>query len=249
MRIVSLAPSNTEILFALGVGNQLAGVTAFCDYPKEAKLLSKVGGWTTASTDKILALKPDLVITSTFLQKEASDRFKNLPFTHLHVDPKTIATVFESISQIGEVVGKKKEAKRIVGHMEKAISTIQQHHGSLRSRVYIEEWHQPPMVSGNWVPEMVAIAGGDYFPIQPGTPSRKVSGKEIKKFDPTIILLSLCGFGTRPSKEIVTKRKRWENLSAVKNNQVCVVDDSLFNRPGPRLILGIQLLSKLIDNE
>lgn len=249
MRIVSLAPSNTEILFALGAGDCVVGATVFCDYPQEVKTLAKVGGWTTANTQMILALKPDLVITSTFLQKEASSRFKNLPFSHLHVDPKTMATVFESILQIGEVVERKKRAQRLVDKMKREMHLLQKKNTRKQPRIYIEEWHQPPMVSGNWVPEMVTIAGGKYFPIQPGSPSRAVSEKEVQAFDPEIILLSLCGFGGRPSKEIITRRKGWENLSAVKNDRVYVVDDSFFNRPGPRLVLGIKMLSKLIAGD
>lgn len=246
MRIVSLAPSNTEILFALGVGSQIVGVTAFCDYPEKAKKLPQVGGWTTANIHKVLELKPDLVITSTFLQKDAPERFKDLPFKLLHVDPQDLASVYDSFVQIGEAVGRKRQAKALLTDMKKSILNIPKIPNNSKPRIYIEEWHKPPMVSGNWVPELVEIAGGKYFPIKPGEPSREVTLEEIQAFNPEIIILSLCGFGKRPSQEIITKREDWENLAAVRNNQVYVVDDSLFNRPSLRLTEGIDLLKEII---
>lgn len=253
MRIVSLAPSNTEILFALGVGEQVVGVTAFCDYPQEVKTLPKVGGWTTANSHKILALKPDLVITSTFLQQEAPQRFRNYPFKLLHVDPKDLNSVFESFLTIGKAVKRQHQARTLVKKMHQELKkptrttpSPTSHNLNREPRIYIEEWHQPPMVSGNWVPELVVLASADYFPIKPSQPSRAVTDEEINAFNPEIILLSLCGFGKRPTADIVTKRKAWKSIYAVKNNRVYVVDDSYFNRPGPRLIKGLEQLGDII---
>lgn len=253
MRIVSLAPSNTEILFALGVGDQVVGVTAFCDYPDEAKKLPKVGGWTTANVATVARLKPDLVITSTFLQKEAVKKFQDCPFKVLHVDPRDLKSIYASFVQISEAVDRKKEAvqsfKRLNHQIEKIRRTALKrltNKAKIRPRVYIEEWHQPPMVSGNWVPELVKIAGGEYFPIKAGSPSRAVTIEEIQAFNPAIIFISLCGFGERPKKELVTKRPRWEKLAAVMNNRVYVINDSFLNRPGPRLIEGLKILTKII---
>jgi len=113
-------------------------------------------------------------------------------------------------------------------------------------RVYIEEWHKPPTVSGNWVPSLVKIAGGDYSLIKAGVHSKEVTKEQIQKYDPEIIVISICGMADKVPKEWITKREGWENLSAIKNKKVYVFDDSWLNRPGPRLTIGLENLAEVI---
>lgn len=90
MRIISLAPSNTEILYALGAGDQIVGVTTFCDYPPEAKAKTKVGGWVNVDYDAIKSLEPDIVVTSTVVQEKVAEKCRELGFNVLHLDPKNL---------------------------------------------------------------------------------------------------------------------------------------------------------------
>jgi iron complex transport system substrate-binding protein len=111
-----------------------------------------------------------------------------------------------------------------------------------RPRVYVEEWHQPPMASGNWVPEIVRAAGGEPFPILPGALSREVTLDEVARFGPALIVISWCGAGSLADKNLLLQRGGWDALSAVQQGSVRVIDDSLLNRPGPRLVEGAQRL-------
>ena len=250
MRIVSLAPSNTEILYALGVGRDIVAVTAFCNYPESAKKKPKTGGWTSTQVLTVKKFNPDIVFTSTFLQDHIVKELNGNNIKVVHVDPKTLDDVFKSIQTIGKAIGKENLAKQLIYKIKTEIKSLQQYYfdrvGRNRKRVYIEEWHEPPMVSGNWVPGIVKLAGGKYDLIREGEISRKITLEEIKKYDPEIIILSLCGYGFRPSPDIISKRKGWEQISAVKNKKVYVFDDDYLNRPGPRLVLGLKQLVKII---
>src|SRR3989338_10739026 len=109
-------------------------------------------------------------------------------------------------------------------------------------RLYVEEWHDPPFASGNWVPEIARIAGGEQFPVAPGALSPEVTLEEVERWNPALIVISWCGAGTLAQKELLLNRPGWDRLRAVQLGQVKVIDDSLFNRPGPRLVEGAQRL-------
>ena len=250
MRIVSLAPSNTEILYRLGAGNFIVAVTRYCDFPEEAREKPKVGGWIDVNDELVEDFHPDLVLASTFLQNGIIEREKKKGINILSVLPTTLEEVFESFVRIGQLVEKEKEARELADSIKKEIAGIMKKTDSeIKPRVYIEEWHKPPMVSGNWVPDIVEMAGGEYGLIKSGEPSREISTEEIKNYDPEIIIISICGMGDKIPKEIVTKREGWEDLSAVKNGKVFVFDDSLLNRPGPRLLEGFRKIAEILHPE
>jgi iron complex transport system substrate-binding protein len=121
-----------------------------------------------------------------------------------------------------------------------------------KPKIYIEEWHNPPMVSGNWVPELIKLAGGIPMPLSAAqkeiatdgknVPSAAVTLAEVQAFDPDLIVLSICGAGNAASKELLSARPGWADLRAVRENHLFVIDDSLLNRPGPRLAEGAKRL-------
>lgn len=247
-KIISLAPSNTEILYAFGLGKNILATTRFCDYPADAKKKMKVGGWLDVDLVRVKKLKADLVLTSTFVQDKVVQEAKKYNINIVHVDPKTLEEVYESISIIGELTYKQPEAQQLIERMKKEFLEIQQKVlPGKKPRVYIEEWHKPAHVSGNWVPELVRMAGGEYRLCAAGEVSRPITLKEVEKYDPEIIILSLCGFGNKAKAEIVTQREGWGKIKAVKNKQVYVIDDSLLNRPGPRLVEGLKFLLERIN--
>ena len=309
-RIVSLAPSNTEIVYALGGEDKLVACTRYCDFPAEAKKKPRIGGWLDINDELVKSYKPDLILTSTFVQNKITGRYRKNKMNIVSVMPTTVNGVFDSIISIGGLVDKKREANEVINSMKNKIkemnNKIENHNkqnamnnncstnknsadnkinfserkmiinykmnfndknalnkNSIISnknqknntskinkpRVYIEEWHKPPTVSGNWVPNLVKIAGGDYSLIKAGVHSREVTTKQIQKYNPEIIVISICGMSDKVPKEWITKRKGWENLSAVKNNKVFVFDDSLLNRPGPRLMIGLEKLARIIHPE
>ena len=258
-RIISLAPSNTEILYALNAQDRLVAVTRYCDFPEEAKKKPRIGGWLDVNDELVKSYNPDLILTSTFVQNKITSRYKKSKMNIIALMPTTHKGVFESILKIGKLVGKENESLQLVKSMKDKFNGIENKIKSGKKsgknkifhkpRVYIEEWHKPPTVSGNWVPNLVKIAGGGYNLIKAGVHSTHVTTEQIQNYNPEIIIVSVCGMSDKAPKEWITKRNGWENLSAVINNKVFVFDDSLLNRPGPRLTAGTEKLAKVIHPE
>ncbi len=240
MRVVSLSPSITELLFALGLDDDIVGVTKFCDYPLAATAKQKMGGWVDVDLVKVRAAKPDVIFTSTIVQEKLASELQSISMNVLHTDPRTLQSVFDSFVAIGRCVNKAAEADNLVAGMNDVLKSLKR---SPSVKVYVEEW--PMTVSCNWVPDIVEIVGGISLG-KSGIVSHLITTEDVKKFDPDIIVISWCGVSTRVPKEKITEREGWKDLKAVKNNKVFVIDDSLLNRPGPRLIEGAKLLSSLI---
>lgn len=242
MRIVSLAPSNTEILYEIEAGNQVVGTTSLCEYPEDAAEKPSVGGWTNPRVDRLEELEPDLVIASDDLQDNAVERVRENGFEVMQVKPHSLEEVFQSIIQIGRTVGKEIEAKKLVQDIKSKIEKIQLQ-GS--PRIYCEEWMNPPMASGNWIPGLIRETGGEYF-IEEGERSQKFELEDLKEFDPEYIFLNICGSGENLNPEEINKRDGWQNITAVENEDVYVIDDALLNRPGPRIVEGIKQIAEKI---
>ena len=189
----------------------------------------------------------------------------------VHVAPKTLKEVFDSIIYIGRTTNTIKKAKKVVSSMKREFEQLRnlslrgvKRRGSpkeiatpfdkLRVRddklkVYMEEWPIPPMASGNWVPELVEIAGGTPVIAKSGKPSAEFSITKLQKADPDVMIFHWCGYGERFNKELVTKRPGWDQLRAIKQNKLFVIDDSLLNRPGPRLVKGVKQIQQILRTQ
>lgn len=240
MRILSAAPSNTEILYALGLGDKVVGTTSLCDYPEEARDKPSIGGWSQGvNYDRIDELNPDIVLMSDQLQDEQASKLQE-KYEVLQLNPETLEEVFESIMRIGRKFNREEKASKIVENMKEKIEDV-----DLESmRIYCEEWSDPPMVSGNWIPGLVEKANGDYFIGEER--SRKFDLERLKEFDPEYIFLNICGAGENFDREEILERPEWQNMTAVRNGDVCVVDDALLNRPGPRVVEGLKKIKNNI---
>lgn len=243
MNIISLAPSNTEILYRLEVENQVAATTSLCDYPEEARRKPSIGGWTNPKTSRIHELDPDLIIASDDLQDDAVEELEGDGYPVLQVKPHTLDEVYESILKIGRAVGKQDRAEELIEEMKSEFSEI-----SLEDspRIYCEEWMDPPMVSGNWIPGIIEEIGGDCF-IEEGQRSQEFDLDELKEFDPEYIFMNVCGAGENLSPDQIMNREDWQEITAVQNGDVYVVNDNLLNRPGPRLVEGARKIKEKID--
>ncbi|RJQ22558.1 cobalamin-binding protein [Candidatus Woesearchaeota archaeon] len=244
MRIVSLAPSCTEILFTLGLRSEIVGVTKYCDYPLAAELIPKMGGWMDIDFSRVLAQKPDLVFTSTIVQQNVAERARELGLEVLHTDPRSLPEILESILQTGNAVGRTHRAEELVREICDDADNLRKKTEHLpKKKLYVEEW--PLTVSGNWVPDLLEIAGATGIG-KSGQLSFRVTPQDVAAFDPDAIVVSWCGFGTRVPLQKITERTGFRNLRAVKNRQVFVLDDTLLNRPGPRIIAGAHALARSI---
>ena len=243
MDIVSLAPSNTEILYEIGAGDSVVATTALCDRPEKAAKLPSVGGWTNPKISRIHEFSPDLVLASDDLQDEAVSRIEEEGFPVIQVKPHSLEEVYESILEVGEAVGHLVEAENLVDTMREEIEGLEVR-GS--PRVYFEEWMDPPMASGNWITGILKEIGAEPF-LKSGERSREIKPSKIRKFDPEHILLNICGAGENLDPDPVIEREGWQDIAAVENENVSVVDDSLFNRPGPRLTEAAKVTKKMIE--
>jgi len=244
VRIVSLSPAATEIVCALGLQPLLAAVDQFSNYPEEVKHLPHLKDHQNVSLADIKPFHPDLILTGTVIQEKLAASLKAAGMPVFHQDPRTLQAVITSIRDLGIVLEAEDGADILAKRLEEQFQELKTRAKLLprKLRVYCEEWHLPPMVSGNWVPDMLQAAGMKSFPINSGELSREVSLEQVRSFDPELIVISWCGAGKLADKNILLNRAGWDTLSAVQKGNVQVIDDSLLNRPGLRLIDGARMI-------
>lgn len=166
------------------------------------------------------------------------------------LDPHTIEDILDSVLVIAQKIGKEAEGKKLVESLKKRVNAIKSKHAN-SPRVLCIEWIDPFFTSGHWVPQMIEIAGGINSVSATGEHSRRMTIAEVEKADPDIIVMMPCGFDTKRTisecTTVLRNNHRWENLRAVKNNQVFAVDaNSYFSKPSIRTITGIEILAKII---
>ncbi|MDI6815095.1 MAG: ABC transporter substrate-binding protein, partial [Dehalococcoidales bacterium] len=165
-RIISLAPSNTEILYSLGLEDKLVGVTEYCNYPEAAKAKPKIGGFTTVDIERVVALKPDLILATSIHKKTVIPALEEVGLTVLALAPETVEGVLDNIILVGKITGKSREANRLVTSLEKRIKTITDKTEALteaeRPRVLYLTWHDPLWTagSGTLTDDLINKAGG-----------------------------------------------------------------------------------------
>jgi len=242
-RVVSLVPSVTEILFALGAEERLVGVTAFCDYPEEARLKPKVGDFSNPSLERILRLEPDIVFATAPEQLRIVGKLRNLGITTEVVNPESVGAVIETVRRIGGLVHRNDKAEEIIDEIVEERRRL----GDLvkkvrrRPRVYVELDVNPLFTvgRGSFVNELVELAGGENI-VESGMPYLTVNPEIIVANDPEVIVLVYSG-----RKEEVSSRIGWNDISAIRNGRVYDdVDEDLIARPGPRCIKGALELFK-----
>lgn len=244
MRIASLSPATTEILFALGLSEQIVCIDQFSNFPEEARDIPHARDHMKVDPEELRGFDAELVFTATPVQKKLADVLKAADFSVVHHDPREINAIYEMIRNLGMMLQVEQKAEELVLSMQQGFKDVKRKAGLLpkRLKVYIEEWHDPPFASGNWVPEVAHIAGLTQFPVAAGQLSREVSLSEVQAFDPDMIVISWCGAGSLAEKELFTSREGWGDLRAVRDKALYVIDDSLLNRPGPRLVDGARHL-------
>ena len=204
MRIASLSPAATEIVCALGLGKDIVCTDQFSNFPDEVKGLPHLKDHQKIAVQDLRPFAPDVVLTGTVIQERLAAELKAAGLPVFHQDPRTLAQVYEAIVALGILLEREELARGIVREMEERLHRLQTKVKLLpaKARVYVEEWHLPPMVSGNWVPEIIRAAGGTSFPIEAGTLSREVMLEEVQKFDPDLIVISWCGAGKLAEKKL-----------------------------------------------
>lgn len=288
MRIVSLLPSATEIVYALGLGDSLVGVSHDCDFPSEVSQKPKLSqalvnldmpsdeidaivrerlhsGLSVYHLDAALLqqLEPDVILTQELCEVCAPSYDQVLEAAKIlegktkivSLEPNTLEDILGNIQLVGELTERKHYAQSYIQALRERIDRIRQITEDLdeRPKVGCIEWLSPVMIGGHWVPQMVEYAGGEDWLGETSEPSREVAWGDILTYDPDILVFMPCGFNverTLEEMDLVIEREGWQELKAVKQGQVYVVDgSSYFNRPGPRIVTGLEMMAQMIHPE
>jgi len=245
-RIVSLEPSVTATLFALGQEHRLVAASAYCSRLVDVGARPQLSPTWSAQPQEIAALRPDLVIASVPYRTEAVAGLLQAGLDVLCLYPKRLADVYAHVAWLGRLTGAKEAARRVVAGMQAGFEAIRrQTAGRARPKVYVEMWPKPPMSSPPWVADLVEIAGGEFVPADPG---RTVSDEEVIAADPELIVVAWAGI-PEPDLQQVPLRPGWGKISAVRKGYVVAIDEIWINAPGPNLLKGARLLAEAIGGE
>jgi len=228
----------TEVIFTLGAQDDLAGVTTYCDYPDAARKLPKVGDFSNPSLERIVGLKPDLVIVNLPEQNRIKTELEQYKIQVFVTEPESLADIYRDITNLGGRIGRQRAADSLVAYMRKRIRPT----GRKPKSVYIELSPRPLITIGrnNFLNEMVGMAGGKNIFDDLVRPYPAVNQEEVIKRDPEIIII------LHP--EGIKDRIGWRKIEAIRNDRVYTdLNQDQLLRPGPRLVYGFQALEKLFE--
>lgn len=248
-RIVSLAPSHTEVLFALGLGPRVCGVTKYCDYPAEAREKPDVGGFANPSVERILELKPDLVV-ATEAQKTLVGQLESLGMPVIAVAAKTVGEVPDLISTIGRAAGVDSRAATLTADLKARIEKVTSGTKTIlekdRTRVYYELWFDPitSVGPGSFLHDLIGLAGGINIMGDAKSAYPTASQEIIIQRNPQVILYA----HGRQRTDQISWRPGWTTISAVKAGRIISFpDENIFMRAGPRIVDALEELARILD--
>lgn len=237
-KIVSLSPAMTEILFSLGAGNKIVGVTTFCNFPDETKNITKVGDFSNPSIERIIALRPDLVIVNLPEQGRIKKELDKLKIKTFVSSPTSLAEIYDELTALGQEIGMQRAADSLISYMKdnlKKTSPVE------RKRVYIEISPRPLITVGSYtfLNDLIHDAGGINIFDDLDKDYPVITQESVIARNPEIIIV------LHP--EGITGRTGWQNIKAIQENSVYEdLDPDHFMRPGPRLIQGFKRLSDIL---
>ncbi len=244
-RYISLAPSTTEILFALGLDKEIVGVSTFCDYPPQARHKRKVGSFSSPSIETILYLRPDYIFCTGLEQAPAIEVLRRLGLAVFVCDPAGTKELFDSIAQIAMIVGRETEGKELINKMRSEIMTVARKSENIpdetKLRVFIEIWHEPLMTAGkgSFVDELIGLAGGINIAHNTIRPYSNYSAEMVIKSNPQVIILTYMD--KESPLKLVENRFGWKGIEAIRKRRVFNdISSSLLLRPGPRVGEGLK---------
>ncbi len=254
-RIVSLAPSNTEILFALSLGDKVVGDTEYCNYPEAAKTKPKVGGFSTVDIEKVVSLRPDLVLATRIHDKTTIPALENLGITVVAFNPGSLNDVLDSIKLVGKITGQDKEASELVKDLSTRIKEITDKTEKLtpdkRPRVFYVTWHDPLWTAGTGTMsnDVIIQAGGQNI-ASDITGDKTIDLETVINRDPEVIIVSVgMGTGEDLPWQYIKSESRLKNTQALLNGRVYKIDGDLIHRPGPRVVDALGEMAQFIHPE
>jgi iron complex transport system substrate-binding protein len=250
VRIASYGPSITEILFALGLEDKVVGVDNYSDYPEAAKSKTKLGDAFTPSIEKLVELKPDLVLTVK--QQQFNTNLDNLGIKYMVIDPKDIDGIYKDIELIGKITDSAGKAKILVDNMRAASANVQ---SSVRNAAKVKvifladttDLNNPWTGGhGSFIDALINSAGGINIAANTSAPWVQFSLEQIVSADPDVVILP-DQYAVSP--QTLKENSVWQKTSAAKNNRVMTINNDIISRPGPRIIQGLEAVARILHPE
>ena len=252
-KIISLAPSNTEILYALGAGPDVIGRDDFSDYPAEVKSLPSVGGnMSKYNLEEIASLQPDLVLAASLNTPEQIKSLEDLKMNvFVLANPTTLDGLYANLATVGTLTGHASDASKLVDSLKQRVKVVSDAASKVTStpRVFYEldatdpskPWTAGP---GSFIDTLIKMAGSVNVAAAMKSDYAQFSQEDLIAANPDVILLGDAAYGVAPDQ--VAKRPGWGGIKAVQDNKVFTFDDNLVSRPGPRLVDGLETIFKLL---
>ena len=251
-RIISLAPNITEILFSLGLDEEIVGVSIHCNFPEKAKTKVRVGSYTSLDYEKITSVKPDLIIaTGAGNTRDMVNRLGQLGFSTYVIYPKNFEDILKSILHIGQVVNREKEARTIIEGMKKRRQGVIELTKDLpRPKVFVQIGDAPIVTvgKGSFADDLIRIAGGENIAQDEKEVYPRFGMEEILKRSPEVIVISSMN-PEGDYQKVLREWNRWKMIPAVKDGRVYIVNSDLIDRPSPRIIEGLEELARILHPE
>jgi iron complex transport system substrate-binding protein len=250
-RLVSLAPSITETLYAIGLADRVVGVTEFCDYPPEARNKPKVG-YSNPNLETIVALQPDLVLAPRdFIRPDVLGKLEQLKIPTFVVEAKTVEDIASQIQLIGRMLDRSEVANPIAMELRRRLTELKRRTEMLARPRVLYVLNSQPLITvgpGSFIHQLIEIAGGANVAAGAASPYPRLSIEAVLKEDPQLIIFPVGASEGIPQGEQELWR-RWKTMTAVKTDSFYHIASDLLNRPGPRIVLGLEKLAEIIHPE
>jgi iron complex transport system substrate-binding protein len=251
-KIVSLAPNITEILFSLGLDQEIVGVSIHCNFPEKVQSRVRVGSYISLDFEKIVSLKPDLIIaTGAGNTRDMVERLDRLGFPTYVIFPKNIEDVIRSVGHLSQLVGREKEGVDIIQEMKRRRErVVELTQGLPRPRVFLQIGEAPIVTVGknSFADDLIRLAGGKNVAGNEKERYPRFGMEEILKRSPEVILISSMNPGGNYQR-VVQEWSRWKTIPAVKNGRIHLIDSDLIDRPSPRIIEGLEEMARILHPE
>ena len=248
-RIISLAPNVTEILFSLGLDEEVVGVSIHCNYPEKVKDRVRVGSYISIDFERIVSLKPDLIIaTGAGNTRDMIDRLERLGFPSYVIFPRKFDDVLESLKHLGQVVGREKEASSIIVSMKNRKERVLELTQRLpRPKVFLQIGEAPVVTvgKGSFADDLIRLSGGENIAGKEKEMYPRLGREEILKRSPEVILISSMN-PKGDYERILHEWDRWQMIPAVKHGRIHLINSDLVDRPSPRIVEGLEEMARLI---
>lgn len=250
-RVVSLAPSITEMLFSLGLDEQIVGVTDYCDFPDKAKTKTKVG-YANPNVETLVSLQPDLVLTPrAFYRADLQAKLEQLKIPIFVLEAKMLEDIPLQLQTLGRIVDRSTEANAVAQVIRQRIGEIRRKASVLPPKRVLYVLNSQPLITvgpGSFIHQMIELAGGINVAARATAPYPRLSMETVLKEDPEVLVFPVGDTESVPRSE-QQQWRRWTSLSAVKHHRFHEVSSNLLNRPGPRIVKGLEQLATAIHPE